>query len=78
MFNKDLKKAIEILTNASKESKLSEYLALSLTLSFLSKSGTLTPENKDSTRVLSKLTNPYLKALFQYQIDPYNFDYQIV
>lgn len=49
-------------------------MALSLALNFI-----LNNQNdyKDSNRILSKLTNPYLKALFSYQIDPETFDSQI-
>ena len=32
----------------------------------------------ESNRILSKLTNPYLKALFSFQIDSENFDNEIV
>ena len=38
----------------------------------------MTNEYRDAHKVLSKLTNPYLKAIFSYQIDPDNFGEQIV
>lgn len=77
MFNKDLKRAIEVLNSVdTKSSNLNEYLALSLALSFISKNGS--PDLKDSYEVLNKLNDPYLKVLFQHQINPDNFDPQIV
>ena len=77
VFNKDLKRAIEVLNSVdAKSSNLDEYLALTLALSFISKNGA--PDLKDSYEILNKLSDPYLKVLFQYQINPDNFDPQIV
>ncbi len=78
VFNKDLKRGMEILNDASKSSDLNEYLALSLALSLISKKNHAIFDTKSSNGILNKLNNPYLKVLFQYVIDPENFDPQIV
>lgn len=56
---------------------LNEYLALSIALSCMHRSSSADGV-KESNKILTKLTNPYLKALFSYLIDSENFDYQIV
>lgn len=123
-FNRNLDKAIEVLTRASQSSDLNEYLALSIALNHINNNmkksqqqpppdfnrsisiaGTgitsssayvTTPtralagsttsltsnlsssQANESNRILSKLTNPYLKALFSFHIDPENYDPEIV
>ena len=62
---------------------LNEYLALSLALSCItrksssSSSGVGGGGGGELNKTITKLNNPYLKALFSYQIDRENFDYQI-
>jgi WD repeat-containing protein mio len=70
VFNKDLNKAIEILNEHSGD--MNEYVALSLSLKFIKKQ-----TNNNNKSLVQKLTNPYLKALFSYQIDNECFDNQI-
>lgn len=59
---------------------LNEYLALSIALScmHLHKSTTSPESGKEMIKILTKLTNPYLKALFSFLIDSEQFDHQIV
>ncbi|RNA42728.1 WD repeat-containing mio [Brachionus plicatilis] len=74
MFNNRLEKSIEILRNASYKKNSNEYLALTLSLIINRKS----LSQKESSKILDKISNPYLKALFAYKNDPdYNANFSI-
>jgi hypothetical protein len=75
------------LTNESKQSDLNEYVALAFTLQFMKNFQTNNKStdpnshaqnHKDTSKVIKKLSNPYLKALFSYQLDRENFDQHLV
>ncbi|CAF0718217.1 unnamed protein product [Brachionus calyciflorus] len=66
VFNNGIDRASEILKNASIKKNSNEYLALTLPLIY--NRSTLNNKN-ESSKILSKLSNPYIKALFAYKMD---------